>query len=216
MTYKQFLASSILAKITLLLLVLDIIAGGYIVTQIFRYIGAVQGVIGAVLLIVIAALVWICHRKKTKAALVIEIVLTVVLAFGVAATAKISSFAGNITNVGEYETVQIVALKDSDITAEDDFSSYTLGYDNDDSGAYERSGEILEEHDKTVSKSKPYGTTDELYKDFTDGDTELMVLTGNTKSDLSVIDEEYDTKIKVIFEKKYTLDEVKAKEVDIN
>lgn len=215
MTYKQFLASSILAKITLLFLILDIIAGGYIVTQIFRYIGAVQGVIGVVLLVVIAALVWICHRKRTKAALVIEILLTVALAFGVVATAKISSFAGNITNVGEYETVQIVALKDSSITADDDFSSYTLGYGNDDSGAYERSGEILDEHDKTVSQSKPYGGTDEMYNDFTEGNTELMVLTGNTKSDLSVIDEEYDTKIKVIFEKKYKLDKVKAKEVDI-
>lgn len=215
MTYKQFLGSSTLAKITLALLALDIIAAGYILIQVFRYIGTVPGMIGAVLLVIIAALVWICHRKKVKAALIIEIVLTCALAVGVIGTAKISSFAGDISGNVEYETVQIVVLKDSDITADDDFSQYTLGYGNDDDGAYQKSGEILEEHDKTVHESKPYATTEKLYDGFSDGKTELMVLTDNTKSDLSVIDEEYDTKIKVIFEKKYKLDEVKAKEVDI-
>lgn len=215
MTYKQFLGSSTLARITLALLALDIIAAGYILIQVFRYIGTVPGMIGAVLLVIMAALVWMCHRKKVKAALIIEIVLTCALAVGVIGTAKISSFAGDISGNVEYETVQIVALKDSDITADDDFSQYTLGYGNDDDGAYQKSGEILEEHDKTVHESKPYATTEKLYDGFSDGKTELMVLTDNTKSDLSVIDEEYDTKIKVIFEKKYKLDEVKAKEVDI-
>lgn len=215
MEYKEFLSKSMLAKITLALLILDIIAAGYITVQVFRYIGLLPGIVSVVLLVIIAILIWFCHRKKTKAALIIEIILTIALAFGVVATAKITNFAGSVTNVGEYETVQIVTLKDSDITADDDLSSYTLGYGNDDNGAYEKSGEILEENSKTVQESKPYGTTEQLYSDFTGGNTELMVLTGNTKSDLSVIDEEYDTKIKVIFEKKYKLDEVKAKEVDI-
>lgn len=215
MSYKQFLNSSVLAKITFALLIIDVVAAFYILNQVFNYIGVLAGIIGAMILIIAAAGVWICHRKKTKAALIIEIILTILLAVGIVFTAKISLFIGNVTNIGEYETVQIVTLKDSDITADDDFSQYRLGYDNDDDEAYEKSGEILKEHDKTVAKSVPYKNTDELYESLNEKKVHMMVITDNTKSDLSVIDEEYNQKIKVIFEKKYRLSEAKAKEVDI-
>lgn len=116
----------------------------------------------------------------------------------------------------QYEVVQIVALKDSDINEEDDFSTYTLGYTNSDDGAYQRSSEILVENNKKVKESHPYSDTETLYNDLLSSKTQMMVLTSNTRSDLSLIDEEYESKIKVLFEKKYELEAVEIKPVDIS
>lgn len=215
MNYKTYLKTSKIGFTTLILLIVDVLACVYITVQAAGYMGVVVAVAGFVAVIVVGGLLWICHRKAPKVALVIEIIFTVILIVAVAAVIKLSSVAGDISHAEEYETVQIVTLKDSDITADDDFSQYRLGYDNDDDKAYEKSGEILKEHDKTVAKSVPYKNTDELYESLNEKKVHMMVITDNTKSDLSVIDEEYNQKIKVIFEKKYRLSEAKAKEVDI-
>lgn len=216
MKYAEYLKSSVMAKITLIILAADILAGLYISTQAGRYMGGGAIAAGVVITAVIGALVWLAHRKKTPVALVIEILITIVLIMGIAAIARINSVVEEISRTTEYETVQIVTLKDNDIEAEDDFSQMTLGYTNSDDGAYERSSEILEENDKTVKESKPYETTDQLYEDLLSGTTELMVLTSNTRSDMALIDEEYEDNIKVLLEKDYEIGTVEAKAVDIS
>lgn len=203
------------ARIALILLAVMIVAAAYILLQVGKYMGILPAVIGTVILLIVAALLWMCGRKKPKLAIVLEILLLIVLAVGVFGAAKISSVAGRISRTTEYEVVQIVALKDSGIEGSDDFSDYRMGYVNSDDGAYERSGEILGEHDKKVKVGKPYETTPKLYSDFQEETTELMVLTSNTRSDLSVIDEEYEDKIKVLFEKQYALQTAELKPVDI-
>ena len=156
MNYKEYLKTSTMAKVTLALLIIDICAAIYISTQVGRYMGSIAAVIGIVITAVIGGLTWLCHYKKPKAALVIEILLTIVLIIGIVAVGRINSVAGEISRTTEYETVQIVTLKDNGIEADDDLSQYVLGYTNSDGGAYERSSEILEENDKTVKESRPY------------------------------------------------------------
>ena len=202
MNYKEFLASSKIAKITLSLLIADILAALYITAQAARYMGAVAGMVGIAVTVISAGLIWLCHYRKPKAAAVIEILLSILLIAGVLVIMRISSVAGEISKTTEYETVQIVALKDSDIDKDDDFSSYVMGYTNSDDSAYEKSSDILVENDKKVKESRPYESTDVLYEELTSSHIELMVLTSNTRSDMSIIDEEYEDKIKVIFEKK--------------
>ena len=156
MNYKEYLASSRIAKSTLALLVVDILAAIFIVVQLARYMGAIVAVIGSAATILIGALVWLCHYKKPKGALVIEIFITIFLIIGIVVAAKINSIAGEISRTTEYEVVQIVTLKGSDIEPADDLSNYTIGYTNSDDGAYERSSEILVDNNKKVKESKPY------------------------------------------------------------
>ena len=215
MNYKQFLTSSKLALVTLIILVIDILAAIYIVTQVARYMGTLAAVIGFAAVAIIGGLIWFCHYKKPKVAVVVEILLTIALVIGIIGVGKINSVTGKISRTTEYEVVQIVTLKDNDIEADDDFETFTLGYTNSDDGAYEKSSEILVENDKKVKESKPYEDTESLYNDLLSSTTELMVLTSNTRSDLSVIDEEYEDKIKVLFEKKYEIGQAELKAVDI-
>lgn len=216
MNYRQYLKSSTTAKITLALLIIDIIAAVFAMVQISRYFGSILIWAGIAPMALIGILLWFCHYKKAKIALVLEGLLLIVLIVALIMVGRVNSLSDAISRTVQYEEVQLVALATSDITAEDDFSSYVLGYTNSDDGAYERSSEILEENGKKVKESHPYASTDELYEDLLSGTTELMVLTSNTRSDLSLIDEEYESKIKVILAKKYELDAVAIKPVDIS
>lgn len=82
MNYKEYLKTSTMAKVTLALLIIDICVAIYISTQVGRYMGSIAAVIGIVITAVIGGLTWLCHYKKPKAALVIEILLTIVLIIG--------------------------------------------------------------------------------------------------------------------------------------
>ena len=215
MNYKQYLKSSTAAKVSLILLVIDVIAAIYITSQAARFTGAAGALTGAVITMAVSGLVWLCHYKKPVAAIIIEILLMAVLALGVYAAGKVGSWAGDISRTAEYENVQIVALKDSPIESGDDFSSYVMGYSADDDGAYEKSSKILEDNSKTVKRSKPSESTEVLYDELLNGSVDLMVLTSNTRSDLSIIDEDYETKIKVILEGKFEVESATLKAVDI-
>ena len=215
MNYKQYLKSSAAAKVSLILLIIDVIAAIYITSQAARFTGAAGALTGAVITMAVSGLVWLCHYKKPVAAIIIEILLMAVLALGVYAAGKVGSWAGDISRTAEYENVQIVALKDSPIESGDDFSSYVMGYSADDDGAYEKSSKILEDNSKTVKRSKPSESTEVLYDELLNGSVDLMVLTSNTRSDLSIIDEDYETKIKVILEGKFEVESATLKAVDI-
>ncbi len=216
MDFKEHLQKSNLAKVTFALLTLEIILALYVTIQVSKYIGMIVLLCAIPVILLVGALLILCNIKKSKVALVLEVILMLILIVAMVIVGKINSVAGAIGQTKQYEVVQIVTLKDSTIQADDDFNSYVLGYTNSDDGAYEKSSEILVENDKKVKESKPYSDTEKLYNDLLSSKTQFMVLTSNTRSDLSVIDEEYEDKIKVIFEKKYELEDVKAKAVDIS
>lgn len=216
MDFKEHLQKSNLAKVTFALLTLEIILALYVTIQVSKYIGMIVLLCAIPVILLVGALLILCNIKKTKVALVLEVILMLILIVAMVIVGKVNSVAGAIGQTKQYEVVQIVTLKDSTIQADDDFNSYVLGYTNSDDGAYEKSSEILVENDKKVKESKPYSDTEKLYNDLLSSKTQFMVLTSNTRSDLSVIDEEYEDKIKVIFEKKYELEDVKPKAVDIS
>ncbi len=216
MDFKEHLQKSNLAKVTFALLTLEIILALYVTIQVSKYIGMIVLLCAIPVILLVGALLILCNIKKTKVALVLEVILMLILIVAMVIVGKVNSVAGAIGQTKQYEVVQIVALKDSTIEAGEDFNSYVLGYTNSDDGAYEKSSEILVENDKKVKESRPYSDTEKLYNDLLSSKTQFMVLTSNTRSDLSVIDEEYEDKIKVIFEKKYELEDVKPKAVDIS
>ncbi|MCI8348248.1 MAG: hypothetical protein HFE74_02290 [Firmicutes bacterium] len=216
MDFKEHLQKSNLAKVTFALLTLEIILALYVTIQVSKYIGMIVLLCAIPVILLVGALLILCNIKKTKVALVLEVILMLILIVAMVIVGKVNSVAGAIGQTKQYEVVQIVTLKDSTIQADDDFNSYVLGYTNSDDGAYEKSSEILVENDKKVKESRPYSDTEKLYNDLLSSKTQFMVLTSNTRSDLSVIDEEYEDKIKVIFEKKYELEDVKPKAVDIS
>ncbi len=69
---------------------------------------------------------------------------------------RVTTFTNKVTETSEVETVQIVALKDSNITKDQSFDNLTLAYSQDDNTSYEHSTDILNENNKKVKTEKPY------------------------------------------------------------
>ena len=132
------------------------------------------------------------------------------------AMTRVNTFTDEITETNEVETVQIVALKDSNITADQSFDNLQLAYVQDDENAYKYSTEILKENNKKVKKEKPYKDMEGAYNDLKNKKTDLLVLTSLSKSDLFSLDENYTEQIKVILSKEYPLQAAKVKSVDIS
>lgn len=214
-TYMDYLQQSLIAKITLVGWLMVCAAGIYCSIKIIGFTshGMTVAVCGG--LVLVLALTWIFHRKLPKAALVLEVLLLAGLVFVMHPIGKVSEVAQEASRTKEYEAVQIAVLKDSKLTAGQDLSKQVLGYVNADERAYERSSEILKEHDKTVAKSKPFRSAKMMYNQLQKGYVQLIVLTAETRSDLIELDEDYEQKIRVIFEKNYEVGTAKAKLVDI-
>ena len=214
-TYRDYLQGSLLAKITLAGWLLVCAAGIYCTIKLtgFTNHGMTAAIYGGLALVL--ALTWLFHRKLPKAALALEILLLAGLVLAMQPVGKVSEVAQEASQTKEYETVQIAVLKDSKLTAEQDLSKQVLGYVNGDERAYERSSEILTEHGKTVAKSKPLRSAKTLYRQLQKGSVQMIVLTAETRSDLTDLDEDYEQKIRVLFEKDYEVGTAEAKLVDI-
>lgn len=214
--YKEYLKKSILAKITLILLLFVFLLGIYCLLQTKVYMTStlLMMIIGG--LIVLMLLLWLCHYKLPKVAIVLEVIVSICMIIGVMGVQKVNHFTEKISETVEVETVQIVALKDSKISKEKSFDKYKIAYLQDDPDAYKRSTDILRENNKKVSKEVPYKTMDKAYNALKNKKTDMLVLTSLSKSDLSNIDENYDQKVKVILSKDYPMDQVTTKKKDIS
>lgn len=205
-----------IGNIILGVLIITLLMAIYCAYTAFVYAGAVIAVVALGIILVILGVLYKNKNKKTKLVLTLSIVMMLLLCVGTYGTSKINSTLSKISNAGEYEVVQIVALKDSQLTKDSDLSQCQLAYVNGDDGAYKKSSEILEENNKKVNESKPYKETGSAYEELQSKKTELMVLTNVTKSDLAGINEDYEDSIKVLFEKKYPLEDAALKPVDIS
>jgi len=197
-------------------LLLTAAACAYILLQIFTYFDLTVTLISAAAMILSLLVLRLCQKKKPLIALLLEIVLIVVLAAGSFGAREVNEVTDKISTTVEYETVQLVCLKDSGIRKTDSFADYDAGYLNKDTHSFESLIDILETNEKTVAKSRPYKSTKALYSSLQRGSTELMIITSDIKSDLMTIDEDYQDKVKVLFELQYELDAIEAKAVDIS
>lgn len=210
------LKESILAKITLVLLLFVFLLGIYCLLQIKVYITNSLFMLAVGGLVVLILLLWLCHYKLPKFAVVFEVIVSICMIIGVMGVQKVNHFTEMISETVEVETVQIVALKDSKISKDKSFDKYKIAYLQDDPDAYKRSTDILRENNKKVSKEVPYKTMEKAYNALKNKKTDMLVLTSISKSDLSNIDENYDQKVKVILSKDYPMDQVTTKKKDIS
>ncbi len=187
----------------------------YLLIQVYTYFGTGMTLAAAAAAALVLLVLFFCGKKKPLIALVLEVVLAIVLAAGVIGATEVNEVTEKISTTVEYETVQLVCLKDSGIKKTDSFADYDAGYLNKDTHSFESLIDILETHDKTVAKSRPYRSTESMYDKLQEGSTELMIITSDIKSDLMAIDEDYQDKVKVLFEMKYELGTIKTKAVDI-
>lgn len=214
--YIEYLKSSTLAKVTGILLVIIFITAIYDIMLISTYISLMPLILVTVVSLIILVFLLFLHYKKNKISIVVEIVVCFCLFFLSFMLIRINTFANDITQTNEVETVQIVALKDSPITREQDFDKLQLGYIQDDENAYTYSTEILKENQKKIKKETPYKTMQQAYDDLKNQKIDLLVLTNLAKSDLFDIDENYIEQVKVILSKDYPLQTAKVKAVDMS
>lgn len=213
--YREYLKNSKLAKITLGLVIAVLLLGIYCLTQIYIYLPIHIILILVIALMIVCGLLWLGHYKLPKLAIVLEIIVSMSLVVGIIGIHKVNEFTDKITETSEVETVEIVALKDSTITKEQSFDKLKIAYLQDDPDAYDRSTEILSENNKKVSKEVPYKTMELAYNALKNKKTDLLVLTNLSKSDLSIIDENYPEQVKTILSKDYPLDQATTHRKDI-
>lgn len=214
--YINYLKSSLLAKITGILLLIIIVLIVFNIIEVSVYLSTMWIVGVSLIGIIIVGLIWLLHYKKAKISIVVEALLCLCLVAMSVAMTRVNTFTDEITETNEVETVQIVALKDSNITADQAFDNLQLAYVQDDENAYNYSTEILKENNKKVKKEKPYKDMKGAYNDLKNKKTDLLVLTSLSKSDLFSLDENYTEQIKVILSKEYPLQAAKVKSVDIS
>lgn len=214
--YIGYLKSSLLAKITGILLLIIIALIIFNIIEVSAYLSTMWIVVVSLINILIIGLLWLLHYKKVKISVVVEALLCLCLGAMSVAMTRVNTFTDEITETNEVETVQIVALKDSNITADQSFDNLQLAYVQDDENAYKHSTEILKENNKKVKKEKPYKDMEVAYNDLKNKKTDLLVLTSLSKSDLFSLDENYTEQIKVILSKEYPLEAAKVKSVDIS
>ena len=214
--YISYIREKKLAKVTLALLCAVLLLGIYCFWNAFLYLPAKIFAAALIGFIAVIIILWITHYKLPKLSVCLEVVMVILLITASMAVNKVNTFTEKVTVTKEVEVVEIVALKDSKITAQQDFDDLILAYSQDDDQAYERSTEILKENGKKVAKEKPYKNMEQAYQALQKGNVDLLVLTNIGKSDLSMIDENYEQKIKVILFKEYEVESAKTKAVDIS
>lgn len=202
-------------KLTLAGLAVSALALLYLLTQVYVYFGTATTAGAAVCSILILALTFLFIKKKPVLALIMELLMIFILAAALLGVHEVNEVTEEISQTVEYETVQLVALADSGITPEDDFSDYIAGYVNGDEHAFTCLSDIIKKNNKKLSKSRPCKSTASLYERFKKEKVQLMILTNDIKTDLTAIDEDYQEKIIVLFEKKYPLSSATLKPVDI-
>ena len=104
-------------KLASLLLLLALVAMSiYIVTILSNYFEGKILIAAIVGIVVLVAVLAITHYKFPKVTLVVELLLIAIFILATSVLGKVDEVAENISEVKEYEVVQIVAHKDSGIS----------------------------------------------------------------------------------------------------
>lgn len=205
-----------LEKTVLLLLGAAAVLAVWLLFQISRYAQLTVPLVSGLILLLIGALLWYGRDKYPKLVLTIEVLLLVLLAAASAVMGMVNSAADRVSNTAEYEVVQIAALKERDIKPEDDFRSFRLGFEKKDRTGRERGLSMLKEAEKQIKAEKGYADTRSAYEALRAEKLDLLILTSSTRSDLSLIDEEYEEELDILFEKRYPLQTADLKPVDMS
>lgn len=215
MNLKKVIELNSLLKGSLLILIILLIGSVITLVKLSKYFGQSFLILSLIILSLTIILLYLCSFKKTKLAIIIEFFLAIIVFFSFTATNKITNFTKEVSDASEYETVQIVTLKDSSVTKDEDFSNYIMAYSNTDNNGYRHSSQLLSENSKEVKESKPCQNTEKMYNELKNGTVDMIFLNNDSRSDLSTLDENYEDNIKVLLEKKYAMTSAELKPVDI-
>ena len=183
--------------------------------MVYTYAGIKVTAVFTVVTLLLLLLFSLLGLKLPKTALVVLIIYGLLLGGVTTVGHKTTQSLSKIESKTEYETVQVVALKNRGFTAETDISAFHIGYIEGESGAYKKCASVLEANDRHVKKTKPYKDAESIYYDMVNWNTELMLLTSMARSEMEEINPDYMDEFDVLFEEKVPLDEVKAKHVDV-
>ena len=187
----------------------------YLIVVLTRYFNTAFLIFLMILMMGISLVLWLIWRKWNRAGLLLLLLFIFFLLAGILVIGNADSMAREVTRTTEYEIVQIAVIADSYIKISDDFSQYKLGYNRNDSQARVRGEEILQEKNRPAGEMVAYSDTKSMYSALKRGNIDLMVLTSDTRSDLSMIDENYETRVRILFEKRYPLEASTGRPVDI-
>ena len=188
----------------------------YIATIVYKYSGIKYIAIFAVFSLIFIALIIFLKNRKPYISIIISILLVIILALVGTLGFRVNNSLSAVKPEKEYTSVQIVALKESDYTAESDFSRCNLGYANREEGLFKKITDILDENKKIVFKSVPYESISQVYEMCYNNKVQLIALTNADKAQLEELYPGFMDNFKVIFEKRYLLEAVHGKQVDIS
>lgn len=198
------------------LLALCFIMNGYVAFQINRYFKISYAMIFFVIvLLLIFGLVFLVLKKKKKISIVLNILLVIVMGVASFGAHRISQFTNKIFDNSESETILIVALKDSNITADTDFTNKKIGFTTIDGNTNTYAEELLTDKNKTGFVKTEFNTHKETFEGLENGSIDMMVYTVNTDNSLQESDIISADKIKIVLEMKRDMAPVEAKTIDI-
>ena len=203
-------------KVTLGLIGINLLLGIYDIVKISIYLSTPITILITIVLLAILMLLILCASKYKKISIALNVLLTIILIIGCIALNKTSEFTSTITDTKEYETVEIMVLKESELYEDSDLNGLVMGASLDDSLGLERAREILEEHNKDGVRERLYDDMMEAYNDLVDGKIDMIVITTQTISFLEDDLGDVYEYLRSIFTKSYEITtDVVTEDIDI-
>ena len=175
------------------------------------------------LLLIIFILVCLClfllcvylTLKNKKSTLLIHLLMSIVFIIAMMTIYKTNHFVSSITHSQEYETIQLVTLKESSLTQESSLKDLTMGSYIDDHEGYQHAVDILNKYQKENFHTHQYDDFQKEYKDFLNKKIDFFILSPLTTAYLEEINPDYSKQIKVLYQEQYPIQEIVNDKIDI-
>lgn len=192
-------------KIALVLIVINLLLGIYDIYKASSFLTTNMIVIVSIVSLFVIVLLLLCSSKFKKVSILLNIILTIILVVGSVALGKTTEFTETITDTTEYESVDIMVLKDSELNINSDLTNLVMGAYLDDKLGLERAREILTEHNKTGVRERLYDNIAEAYNDLIKGKIDMLVITNEVISYLEEDIGDLNEYLKSLLSKEYEI-----------
>lgn len=213
--YIQHLKTNKVLMVSTFFSVIVLFSGIYNIFQFQRYFTMKYTLVVVLLTILIFAINVVLLLKKGKSALVFSIIFALLFTSVSFGAQRVGSFTDRILNTSEMELSQIVVLKESKISKDDDFKKYTIGYVKSDPNGIESTKEVLKDNKADGVKSKEFNSYEELYQALINKEVEMMPVSAFAQSQFVEKEIEYKKTTKVLFERRRALKTVKTEDKDL-
>lgn len=212
---ELFIKPAKLDIVCIVLWIINVFSSVYVAMQINRYFSMLYAGVFFVIMMLILALVGYLIVKKRRVGLGVNIVVALLMIIATVVLMRISSFANQVFDNSESETVMIVAKKESTLTEASDFKDKKIAFVSSDKDTNEFAQEMLKEKQKAGYVNTEYQTYKEAYDALQKDQVDMMVYTAYAKQRME--EEEIDSwsHVKVLLQKNREMKAVESKTVDI-